>query len=319
MRSLLVCATLSIAVLAAQDAGAQGSGIERDGWRFSSLRRYAHISTGDHVVPAGTTTSGSVMVFRGNLDVYGNVDGAATAIGGDVIVHEGGRVRGGAVAMMGRVRNEGGSIHGVIKDVGTTHNRQTISFGGRPHTTLDSLLSALCWLLVLLLIGPFALFFLRDYFRRTVEVVTQETGKSIFAGVLGGLAAVPALIALVIAMAVTIIGIFFIPIGVGAFLIALSGIAILGFLAVAHVAGIALSKKSASETPAGEELQYLYTGILAFSALWIIAAAFTWFPIVGSILRMLAFSVTLVAVVTGFGAVILSWWRSRPKKNAIAV
>jgi hypothetical protein len=32
---------------------------------------------------------------------------------------------------------------------------------------------------------------------------------------------------------------------------------------------------------------------------------------------MLAFSVTLVAVLTGFGAVILSWWRTRPKKNAV--
>ena len=53
--------------------------------------------------------------------------------------------------------------------------------------------------------------------------------------------------------------------------------------------------------------------------LWIVAAAFTWFPILGSILRVLAFSVTLVAVATGFGAVILSWWRSRPKKNAVAV
>ena len=61
------------------------------------------------------------------------------------------------------------------------------------------------------------------------------------------------------------------------------------------------------------------TGILAFSALWIVAAVFTWFPVLGAILRMLAFSVTLVAVVTGFGAVILSWWRSRPKKNAVAV
>jgi hypothetical protein len=317
VRAILLCATLSIAVIAAQEAGAQG--IERDGWRFSGIKRYAHISTGDYVVRAGTTTSGSVMVVRGNLDVYGNVDGAATAIGGDVIVHKGARVRGGAVAIMGHVRNQGGSILGVIKDVGTTHNRQTVSFGGRPRTTWGSLVSAILWMLLLLLVGTFVLFFLRDYFTRAVEVVTQETGKSMFAGVLGGLAAVPALIALVIAMAITIIGIFFIPIGVGAFLVALSGIAILGFLAVAHVAGIALSKKSASETPAGEELQYLYTGILAFSALWIIAAAFTWFPIVGSILRVLAFSVTLVAVVTGFGAVILSWWRSRPKKNAVTV
>lgn len=317
MRSILLGATLSIAVLAAQDAGAQG--VERDGWKFHGLRNYAHISTGDHVIPAGTTTSGSVMVLRGNLDVYGNVDGAATAVGGDVIVHDGGRVRGGAVALMGHVRNEGGSILGVIKDVGTTHNRQTVSFGGRPRTTLGSLASAVLWLVALLLIGTFVLFFLRDYFRRAVEVVTQETGKSLFAGVLGGIAVVPGVIALAIAMAITIIGIFFIPIGVGAFLIAVFGIGILGFLAVANVAGIAISGKSASETPAGEELQYLYTGILAFSALWIIAAAFTWFPIVGSILRVLAFSVTLVAAVTGFGAVILTWWRSRTKKDAVAV
>ena len=102
-------------------------------------------------------------------------------------------------------------------------------------------------------------------------------------------------------------------------MVAVSGIAILGFLAVAHVTGIAISRKSASETPGGEELQYLFTGVLAFSALWIIAAAFTWFPILGALLRVLAFSVTFVAVATGFGAVILSWWRSRHKENAVAV
>ncbi|MEX2109149.1 MAG: hypothetical protein WD802_00900 [Gemmatimonadaceae bacterium] len=316
MRSILLAATLSIAVLTAQDAGAQAGD---DGWKISGIRKYARIATGDHVVPAGTTISGSVMVLRGNLDIYGNVDGGATAVGGDVIVHESGRVRGGAVALGGHVRNKGGSILGVIKDVGATHNRQTVSFGLRPRTTLDNLMSAIFWLVALLLIGTFVLFFLRDYFRRAVEVVTQETGRSVFTGVLSGLAVVPALIALVIAMAITVIGIFFIPIGVGAFLVGISGVGLLGFFAVAHVAGIALSKKSASETPGGEELQYLYTGILAFSALWIIAAAFTWFPIVGSILRVLAFSVTFVAVVTGFGAVILSWWRSRPKKNAVAV
>jgi hypothetical protein len=150
-------------------------------------------------------------------------------------------------------------------------------------------------------------------------VVTNETGRSLFTGVLGGLASIPAIIALCIAMAITIVGIFLIPIGVGAFLMALSGVAILGFLAVAQVMGIAISGRTQSETPAGQELQYVYTGVLAFSALWIIAAAFTWFPILGSLLRMLAFGVTLMAVVVGFGAVILSWWRTRPRKNAVAV
>ncbi|MEO8579034.1 MAG: hypothetical protein ABI469_02215 [Gemmatimonadales bacterium] len=315
MKSILIGLCCVVAATAVQDAHAQQAG----NVSFHGFRKYAQVTTGDLVIPAGTTTSGSVMVVRGNLDVYGNVDGAATAVLGDVIVHESGRVRGGAVALGGHVRNEGGSILGVIKDVGATHNRSTVSFGGRPRTTVGSLVAAIVWLLVLLLVGTFVLFYMKDYFKLAVEVVTNETGRSLLTGVLGGLASIPALIALVVAMAITIIGIFFVPIGVGAFLIAVSGIAILGFLAVAHVVGIAIAGKQGAETPAGQELQYLYTGILAFSALWIVAAAFTWFPIIGAILRMLAFSVTLVAVATGFGAVILSWWRTRAKKNAVAV
>jgi hypothetical protein len=308
---ILLGVSLLVAAIAGRDANAQQSNV-----RFSGLRGYAQVNTGDLTIPAGTTTSGSVMAIRGDLNVYGNVDGAATAILGDVIVHDGGRVRGGAVALGGHVRNEGGSILGVIKDVGATHNRSTVSFGGRPRTTLGSLAAAFLWLVVLLLVGTFVLFFLRDYFTRAVEVITNETGRSLLTGVLGGLASIPALVAIVVVMAITIIGVVFIPIGVAAFLIALSGIAILGFLAVAHVTGIAIAGKRNAETPAGQERQFLYTGIIAFSALWIIAAAFTWFPILGSILRMLAFSVTFVAVATGFGAVILSWWRSRAKKNA---
>src|SRR5437868_528090 len=307
MKPILLGVSLVIAAVAAQDAFAQQAG----NIQFTGFRRYAQVRTGDLVVPAGTPTSGSVMVIRGNLDVYGNVDDAATAVLGDVIVHEGGRVRGGAVALMGHVRNEGGSILGVIKDVGATHNRSTVSFGGRPRTTFGSLVSAFLWLAVLLLVGTFVLFFLREYFTRAVEVVTNETGRSLLTGVLGGIASIPALIALIVALAITIIGAFLIPIGVAAFLIALSGIAILGFLAVAQVTGIAIAGKREAETPAGQELQYLYTGILAFSAMWIIAAAFTWFPILGSVLRMLACSVRLVAAAAGFGALILAGGRGR--------
>jgi hypothetical protein len=312
MRFVLLGVSVLLASVAVQDANAQRVTV-------SGLGHYARVIKGDHTVAAGTTTSGSLMVLRGNLDVYGNVDGAATTLGGDVIVHEGGRVRGGAIALGGHVRNEGGSILGVIKDLGPTHNRSTVSFGGRPRSTLGSLVSALLWLVVLLLVGTVVLFFGSDYLRRTVEVVTNETGRSLFTGVLGGLLSIPALVAIVIGLAITIIGVFLIPVGVGAFLLALSGVAMLGFLAVAQVTGVAISGKTETETPGGQELQYLFTGVIAFSALWIIAAAFTWFPILGAILRMLAFSVTFVAVATGFGAVILSWWRTRPRKNAVAV
>ena len=286
--------------------------------RFAGIRKYAQVVTGDYTVPVGASTSGSVMVIRGNLDVYGNIDGAATAVLGDVIVHDGGRVRGGAVALGGRVINDGGSVLGVIKEVGATHNRSTVSFGGRPRTTIGSLVSAILWLVVLLLVGTIVALYLRDYFKRAVEVVTNESGKSLLAGVVGGLLSIPALIAIVVLFAITIIGVVFIPIGVAAFLIAISGIAMLGFLAVAQVAGIAIAGKREAETPAGQDLQFLYTGIIAFSALWILAAAFTWFPVLGTVLRMFAFSVTLVAVATGFGAVVLTLWRTRARKNAVA-
>jgi hypothetical protein len=310
MKSILLGLTLLMAAATVQDAHAQRV-------RISGLKRYSQITTGDLTVAAGTTTSGSVMAVSGDLNVYGNVDGAATAVLGDVIVHEGGRVRGGAVALGGHVRNEGGSILGVIKDVGATHNRSTVSFGGRPRTTIGSLIAAIIWLVVLLVVGTFVLFFARDYFKRAVEVVTNETGRSLLTGVVGGVASIPVLVTICVALAITIIGAFLIPVAGGVFLVAMSGIAMLGFLAVAQVTGIAIAGKRDAETPAGQELQFLYTGIIAFSALWIVAAAFTWFPILGSVLRMLAFSVTLVAVATGFGAVILSWWRTRPKKNAV--
>ncbi len=314
MKSIVLGITLLVSAVA-QEASAQRRAIPER----LDLGKYAVVTRGHHVVPKGKTISGGVLVLRGNLDVYGDVAGAATALGGDVIVHKGGSVRGGAVAMMGRVRNEGGSILGIVKDLGPTHNRVTVSFGGSPRTTGASLASAFLWLVVLLLAGTFVLFFAGDHLRRTVEVVSNEMGRSLFTGVLGGLAVVPALIALVIAMAITIIGIFIIPVGVTAFLIALSGIAVLGFLAVAQVAGIAIAGETGSETKAGAELQYLFSGVLAFLSLWIVAAAFTWFPIVGALLRVLAVSVTFVAVTTGFGAVILSFWRGRRRKNAVAV
>ena len=87
---ILLGVSLLVAAIAGRDANAQESNV-----RFSGLRGYAQVNTGDLTIPAGTTTSGSVMAIRGDLNVYGNVDGAATAILGDVIVHDGGRVRGG--------------------------------------------------------------------------------------------------------------------------------------------------------------------------------------------------------------------------------
>ncbi len=278
------------------------------------LARYSMVARGSRTIPAGTVSRGSVLVINGNLDIYGDVAGAATAVGGDIIVHPGGRVRGAAVAFFGSVRNEGGSILGVIKNVGRNGVDTRLSYG-RPPSTFRSLRSAIAWLVALLLLGTALLFSAGDYLKRVVQTVSNQSGRSLLFGVIGGISTVPLLIALVIAMAITIVGIFLIPLGVVGFFVVVSAMALLGFIAVAQVTGIAISGEStATETPAGKELRYLVSGILAFSALWIIAAVFTWFPVVGTVLRVLAASITFVAAATGFGAVIIAsrqLWKER--------
>jgi hypothetical protein len=315
MRNSVLVLFSSVALVAQPIAAQSSSG---GAWTGAGIGRYAVIARGSRTIPAGTTT-GAILVLHGNLDVYGDIAGAATTVGGDVIVHPGGRIRGAAVAMFGQVRNEGGSILGVIKHVGRNGVSTRLSYGGRPPSTFRSLRSAIIWLVVLLLLGAWALFYASAQLKRVVTTVMNEMPRSLITGVLGGIATIPLLIALVVAMAITIIGIIFIPIGVMGFLIVLWGMGLLGFLAVAQVTGIAISGDSpGTETPAGNELRYLVTGILAFSALWIVAAAFTWLPVVGVILRVLAASITMVAVATGFGAVLTSLWRVRKERKAAA-
>jgi hypothetical protein len=318
MKGFVLGLFIGATVVSAANAGAQQVRTTVRDSR-SVLTRYAMVSRGSQTIPAGSISRGSVLVLNGNLDVYGDVAGAATTVGGDIIVHPGGRVRGAAVAMFGKVRNDGGTILGVIKDVGSHGSNTRIGYGFRPRTTFGSLRSAIGWLIALVLLGMWALFYAGDHLKRVVTTISNDTGKSLFAGLLAALSTIPALIALVILMAITIIGIVLIPLGVAGFFVILFGVGLLGFLAVAQITGIAIAGDSpATETQAGNELRYLMSGILAFSALWIVAAAFTWLPIVGTLLRVLAASVTFVAVMTGFGAVIISLWRQRQERRATA-
>jgi hypothetical protein len=318
MKGLVFGLFVGATVVSAANAGAQQVRTSVRDSR-SLLTRYAMVARGNQTIPAGSVSRGSVLVLHGDLDVYGDVAGAATTVGGDIIVHPGGRVRGAAVAMFGTVRNEGGTVLGVMKDIGRHGSNTRLGYGFRPRTTFGSLRNAIGWLVALLLLGVWALFYAGDQLKRVVTTISNDSGKSLFAGILAGLSTIPALIALVILMALTIVGIVFIPLGVAGFFVIVFGVGILGFLAVAQMTGIAIAGDSpATETQAGNELRYLISGILAFSALWIVAAAFTWLPIVGTLLRVLAASVTFVAVLTGFGAVIISFWRQRQEKRAAA-
>jgi hypothetical protein len=83
-----------------------------------------------------------------------------------------------------------------------------------------------------------------------------------------------------------------------------------GFIAVATMTGEALSGSSKrDETAHGAMLRAFFTGTSVYLGMWLIVAALHGIPVLGPMLQSFAAAVTFIAVSTGFGAVLLSYWR----------
>jgi hypothetical protein len=141
-----------------------------------------------------------------------------------------------------------------------------------------------------------------------VEAMEGNFAKAFWFGVLGEIMALPALVLLCIGLALTILGILLIPFAVVAYCIAVAGLLALGFLAVARLTGRMWSRKDVSgpNGARGANLRALFTGLVLYLGLWLLAAIFTWQPVAGAILRGAALAVSWVAVTVGLGAAMLS-------------
>lgn len=270
----------------------------------------ANVSQGNRVVAPNVTTE-SIVAIGGDLDVYGRVAGNAAAVRGDVIVHRGGRVDGKAVAILGTVRNEGGSIGGPVREF---RGREAHAGFARTYVVSNSpwrpMRLAISWLLVVMVIGFAVISVAGDKVEIVVNTIRGGVGKSVWSGVLGQLAILPGAVGVIVLLGVTIIGILLIPLGLVAYMFLVSGIAMFGFIAAALLTGAAITGgKSRDDTPRGAMLRAFLTGAAAYLGLWIVAAAFAWMPLVGALLRSLAAGATFIAVTTGFGAVLRSYWR----------
>lgn len=278
----------------------------------------ADVGRGHQVVPANTSV-GSTVAVGGNLDVYGTINGNAAAIRGDVIVHRGGHITGKAVAVMGRVRNDGGTIGGPVKqyarsDIQAYASRRTYVVH---HNPLRSLSLTIGWLILVMVVGFGVISLAGDKVEIVVNTVRDGVGKSVGSGLLGYLAILPGAVGVVILLAVTLIGILLIPLGLVAYMLIIAGLAMFGFIAVLLLTGAAITGgKSRDDTPRGAMLRAFATGALAYLGLWIVAAAFSWLPLVGALVRSLAAGASFIAVTAGFGAVLRSYWRGDFAKRA---
>ena len=279
-----------------------------------ALPPVAEMTEGDRVIPAGTTETGTVAIRKGNLEVRGTVTGDAIAVDGDVIIHQGGLVRGSAVAVRGDVRLEGGSVLGEIL---TTTNEAPGAPAAPQRSpaaaTRHALALAVGWLAVIAVIGIGVLIFGSEYLEGTSTALERRFTRSFWMGVAGQLALLPLLLALIVGLAITILGILLIPFAIVAYMLAVAGVLTLGFLAVARVTGAVLNRPSqASGTARAALLRSLAIGIVVYLGFWILAAAFAWNTVLHMALSGIAFVVTWVAVTAGLGAAIISRAGTRP-------
>ena len=278
---------------------------------------------GGRTIAAGDTVTGPVVVVAGDLRVLGTIVGTAITVAGDIIVPAGGRITGDAVAALGSVRPEGGSVGGHMRAYAGTFGSAFGAANAPPRSrqsTTGALSLAFGWLVVMLLIGLGVLVFAASYLDGVRDVVEQSFLRSLLVGIAAEIALLPALVLLLIGLCLTLVGILLVPFAIVAYIIAVAGLLTLGFLAVAGVTGGSLRPVSGRlPNVRGAELQALVTGIVLYLGMWIVAALFQWSPVLSGVLRGLALAITYVAATTGLGAAVLSRGGTRRDAAARAV
>lgn len=276
--------------------------------RFSghagALPSVEQFSAGNRVIPAGAVVDHAVGVVDGSLDVFGTINGTAFVIDGNLRIHPGAKVNGDAFTVRGRIANQGGVVSGETRSLGTFivgDDREP----GPPRTTWWALKLTLGWFAVLVIIGVGVMIFAEANLDGVVLALERGIGRSFAIGFVGQIVALPVLALLCVALALTIIGVLLIPFAIVAYTIATAGLVTLGFLAVSRISGMPLVR-STDLTARGVNLRAMFIGLIAYFALWALAAAFTWHPMIGGALRVLALIVTWVAATAGLGATLLS-------------
>ena len=304
MRVLTVALTAAMAApLAAQgvdiDARLQAVRAELSGLTIPPASAFA---SAPRSVRAGDVADGPIAAV-GDIRIDGTVSGDVVSLDGDIIVGEGGRISGAAIAIGGEIRAAQGSIAGERRVIGgallpTAPPTALGLVGERAALTAG-------WSGIVLLIGLGVLFFGGSTLQRIGQTLDTQFGRSFVVAALAIVGAAPGLILACIALALTVIGILLIPFVIVAAVLAAAGILVLAFLASARMAGHAMLRTNA----AGDRqaaVRALVVGVLGFTGLWLSVALLASVPLAGVIVRLLAIGSTGAALAAGVGATVLS-------------
>jgi hypothetical protein len=157
-----------------------------------------------------------------------------------------------------------------------------------------------------LIIGLVVLMTAEEALMAVARAAARDVSGSFWVGLLWQLLAVPLLALIIVACAITIIGILAIPLAALAWALAYAGAFTLGLLAVAMVIGRALVGRGAGRSDRSAALRGLTAGLVTLSLIWFGAAMAAKVPVVGAIARLIAVAFTWAVATVGIGAVVKS-------------
>jgi hypothetical protein len=269
---------------------------------------------GSVTVPADQRVENSLVVFRGNADVYGTVQGNVVALLGDVICHDGGTIQGDAISVGGHVVEAGGDIQG--------ESRTLLAAGRRsaaperpvgPRSALDGLFqdvgTVIAVFISLAMLGFGVVFFGRRHVEVVADTATHSFGRSFVVGLLGQLLLLPVFAMMIVGLVLTIVGILVLPFAIAAYVLGAVLAVLAGYLAVAHAVGETVTRRRMANgafVRSPNSYGYVFTGLVGLLGLWAAAALFGWLGPVVFLFRVAAVIVTWLAATAGFGAVLLS-------------
>ncbi len=279
----------------------------------------AEVTSGGRTIGEKEKITGTVATWNGPIEIRGTVDGNVAAIGGDVIVSKGGRVKGDALSVGGAVRNEGGTIDGETRTI----SAPTIGVArATPLTPAQAMRRSISlsvgWYLVLAVIGAGVILLARGPLDAVADALRAQPVRAFVIGVAAQAAVIPAFTLTVVALAITIIGLVVIPFAAVGLCAAGAGALSLGFLAVAQNAGSTVSGPRNGDRSFLGALQPMLFGLSFFFLLWVAGTAFPYTGGVGVALRVIGTLATWIAVSVGLGAVIMTRAGTRVSASAAA-
>jgi hypothetical protein len=292
-----------------------------------TVRRHgARVAIGrDLVIGEGERVGDDAVAILGSVTVNGEVEGNVVAIGGEVRLGPRAVVRGDVTSVGGGISAEPtAKIAGATNEVAVHLPRINVqppdlarwSGWWRPSDHWFAGVSLAWTFLRLLLVGVLALAFAALLGPALGRMRYHVQRTPVVSGLLGigvQLLIVPVVIAVVLVLAISIVGIPLLPV-VPLLLLAGGLFWVAGFAAVAQAVGESLAGR-------GRPMLALVAGLGLIWATTIIARLVWWSTggTVAAVLSTLGFTIEFLAWSVGLGAALLAWRRPVPADNPLAV